>query len=407
MGTDEQKGKDAPDQEAPDVKAPTGPPEKTALSASGDAVPASAVSTAPVADDSDVQVLQDTVQPERHSETQPDSDDKELCVDICDGEPLSDQSRGTIAPQPVEEPLVSPAEGAVGLADETGALAEPESELRAQLDQFRQELSREKDEFRKFRAYWDDCARLTTSFQYVVQSIDQNAVEVVNLRDITGNTDLPGSVLDTVKNSKTGVDLVLKMISKLSGRMPRIDDSGAPSEEGFTEPGLESIPTDSGAMKSYLDRLSTQNYTLLTDMRRRAEDARARLFSFMKTHVLAIIDGLVDGRRHFEQQKTELLRAHPACREEIDNWFSVYDALLELFQEVLQRFELQAIEPEVGEKTNYELHEPFDVVSADGVADETIYELIRPGYKYAGSLYGGPEHVIRPALVVIAKNKQG
>jgi len=406
MGTDEQKKQRAPDQEAPDVKAPSSPPEKTAPGTSRDAAPEFAASTDHAADDGVLQALRETVKPEPRGETLPDSSDKEWVAEIsADGDVVFGLYERAIAPEPEKESVVSPAKEVVGPADEPVSLPGSESELKSSLDQFSQELSQEKDEFRKFRAYWDECVHLSTDFQCVIQSIDQNAVKVVNLRNVVEDPDLPGPVMDTVKNSKTGVDLVLKMISKLSGRMPKIDDSGSPSEEYFVELERDSIPADAAGMKSYLDRLSTQNYALLTDMRRRAEDARGALFSFIKTNVLAIIDGLSDGKRHFEQQKTELLRAHPACHQEIDKWFSVYDALLGLFQDLLNGFELQAIRPEVGEKANYELHEPFEVVSADGVVDETIHELIRPGYNYTGSLYGGSEHVVRPALVVIAKNR--
>ena len=49
------------------------------------------------------------------------------------------------------------------------------------------------------------------------------------------------------------------------------------------------------------------------------------------------------------------------------------------------------------------MHEPFGAVVAPEYTDESVHELIRPGYKYTGPLYGESGHVIRPALVMVTK----
>jgi molecular chaperone GrpE (heat shock protein) len=309
-----------------------------------------------------------------------------------------------------EEPasLTEPVETAIAEhvsveAQETIVGDIPSAELAEVLARYNEEFEQEIQEFSKSKARFDECLEFELGFRSEIETISPKAFEIVELCNVLNNINLPEPLADTVKNSKAGVDLVLKMISRLADRIPKIDASKNPQEKDLAKPGSELIPVDMSEIKSYFDDLSTRNYGRVTAMRRAADDSRQALFSFIKTHFLAIVDGITDGRRHFEQQKAELLIEHPDYGGEIERWFGVYDKLLGLFDDIFEQFQMEPIKPAVGEKANYELHEPFDTAVTSDYPDESVHEIIRPGYKYAGPLYGESGHVIRPALIVVTK----
>jgi hypothetical protein len=295
-------------------------------------------------------------------------------------------------------------EGPVSVeAQETIVADIPSAELTELLSRYTEEFEQEIFDFNQSKARFDECLAFETGFRSEIQTISPKAVEIVDRCNILDNINLPASLAETVKNSKAGVDLVLKMISRLADRIPKTDASKNPQEADLAKPGSELIPVDMAEIKAYFDDLSTRNYGLVTAMRRAADDGRQALFSFIKTHFLAIVDGISDGRRHFEQQKADLLNQHPDYRPQIELWFGVYDDLLGLFDDIFENFEIQPIRPATREKVDYELHEPFGTVVAPEYADESVHELIRPGYKYTGPLYGESGHVIRTALVMVTK----
>jgi molecular chaperone GrpE (heat shock protein) len=338
------------------------------------------------------------------------STDGALLVDIQEvSEPLKVVQSSAPAPdsevREVSAELPIPDVIAVSDGGKISGSVETDLETQGLVDRYIKELDQDILEFKKFEALFSKCNEFSSAFYNTVEELHENAAGIVGSRNITENPDIPQPLLETVGNSKAGVDLVLKMIAKLKDRMPKMDSSKKASEGDFVRLDYQLIPLDANERKSYLEDQATHNYALLTTMRRSAEDARESLFSFIKTHVLTTIDGVIDGKRHFQQQKCNLMDAYPACSEEIERWFGVYDDLLNIFEKLLHEFHLEAINAAVGEKVSYDLHEPFDTVVEDQFPDESVRELIRPGYKYTGPLFGGADQVIRPALVVVTKNR--
>jgi molecular chaperone GrpE (heat shock protein) len=272
------------------------------------------------------------------------------------------------------------------------------------LDTYVKELERDAVELAKFKNLLTACYEFANDLRYSVQEIHSEAVRLVGERNSMGNPELPPEVAQIAANSKAGIDLIVKMLSRLQDRVPKIQAGVIPLASEFILLDNSPVPADPVEQKSFLEEIAKHNYQLLTNIRRAAEDAREAIFSFVKTHVLAVMDGVVDGRRHFEQQKRDLIKTYPEDAEAVENWFSVYDDLSGLLNTLLVDFQMEVILPAQGEKVQYDLHEPFDTVRDDQFSDESVHEVIRPGYRYLGHLYGELGYVIRPALVVVTKN---
>jgi molecular chaperone GrpE (heat shock protein) len=334
--------------------------------------------------------------------------DNEKCEELSEEPPETPNSIKRAEPEPLtelEETATKESVSESPVSDdvqETAAGVNPSAERTELLSRSIEEYEQENLDFNKSKVRFYKCLEFASGFRSEIEIISPKAVKIVDDCNVLDNGNLPALLADTVKNSKAGVDLVLKMISRLADRIPKTDTSQNPHEEDLEKPDSE-VQGDMAQIKAYCDDLSTRNYARVTAMRRAADDGRQALFSFIKTHFLAIVDGITDGRRHFEQQKNELLDEHPDYGHKIDKWFEVYDLLLELFDDIFLKFEMEPIRPAVGEKADYELHEPFSTVVAPEYADESVHELIRPGYKYTGPLYKESGYVIRPALVVVTK----
>jgi len=280
----------------------------------------------------------------------------------------------------------------------------PNVQQQAALNTFMEELERDISEFKKFCNLFTACSDFAQDLDHAVQEMHKAAVRIVEEHIPDPALNLHDQIVEVVGNSKAGVDLVLKMMSRLGERTPKINTDKVPAESRMEKLENSPIPAEASEQKAFFEQIANHNYKLLTDMRRAAEDSRDAIFSFIKTHVLAIVDGVVDGRRHFEQQKANLVESYPADSEAVQKWFEVYDSLFKLLNNLLFDFQVEAIAPIVGDVVQYDVHEPFDTVKDDEFPNETVHELVRPGYRYVGFLYGEVNHVVRPALIVVTKN---
>lgn len=68
---------------------------------------------------------------------------------------------------------------------------------------------------------------------------------------------------------------------------------------------------------------------------------------------------------------------------------------LKMFSDVMEKFNIQAIEPE-GEKFNPDLHQAMSMQEVEGVEPNTILSVIQKGYLLN-------DRLVRPAMVIVAK----
>lgn len=194
------------------------------------------------------------------------------------------------------------------------------------------------------------------------------------------------------------------MFGKLQDRIPSLASLDLPEDGGFKElDESRFLELDGQAREDDLERLENQHYSVVSDMRRLAEDSRDNFLSFLRKHVIMAVDGIIDGRRHFQETREQLLECYPDHQQVIDSWFHVYCTLKEQSDNLLSHFKVESIIPEKGQPVDYDWHEPFSTVEDPNAENETVHEAIRSGYVYKGPLYD-THPVIRPAQVVVVKN---
>mgnify|MGYP001157016936 FL=1 len=72
------------------------------------------------------------------------------------------------------------------------------------------------------------------------------------------------------------------------------------------------------------------------------------------------------------------------------------DITLKQLDSLMEKFSIQAVEPEVGEKLDPELHQAVSTVETDEVEPNCIHQRIQTGYRLH-------DRLLRPAMVIVAK----
>ena len=273
------------------------------------------------------------------------------------------------------------------------------------LRQFNSEYLRDREEFAALEQILKACDLLCNdlSRRAMVLKIAFGKV-VEKTRKIVDSEEIPTQVKKTIENSFSGLELILKMVDRLPERMPKPDSANRPHVDDLQQPQPADGLLEIDQLKSRLKEMGLKNYKQLITMKRLTEDARDSFFSFFRTRVVAVLDGIHAGKQHFGAVKDSLLNSQ-GCQTQIVKWVGIYDWLDRVSNTlILKKLQVEIIEPEKGNLVDYELHEPFDVVEGD--QDETVHEVIRVGYRYTGPLYEGLKHVIRPAQVIVTKSRK-
>jgi molecular chaperone GrpE (heat shock protein) len=197
------------------------------------------------------------------------------------------------------------------------------------------------------------------------------------------------------------------MISRLPSRVPILDESKIPKIAEMQSPRKEEMPKEAGEVKAFLDKLGVDNYRHLSALRRIAEQTENSIFSFLKTHLFPAFDGIRDGKRHFSQNYENLQKSEPGEYTELERLREAFDGLALACSDLVSLLHLEVLEPKQGEPINYDLHEPFDKIDCVNFEDETVYEIVKPGYILGGGLWKEHARVLRPALVLIVKHEAG
>lgn len=72
------------------------------------------------------------------------------------------------------------------------------------------------------------------------------------------------------------------------------------------------------------------------------------------------------------------------------------DITLKQLDSLMEKFSIQAVEPEVGEKLDPELHQAVSTVESDELEPNCIHQCIQKGYRLH-------DRLLRPAMVIVAK----
>jgi len=147
------------------------------------------------------------------------------------------------------------------------------------------------------------------------------------------------------------------------------------------------------------------NRSIVDKLDRAIEAAEKRFVTFMEKAVAPILDGLYNGKYYAMDLTAELKEAGYEQIEKVEEWLMIYNVLLSELQVLFDQFAVTLFTPAVGDVFDEYQHDPIGVVEDFNYQNEQIKEVVRYGLLYKKSILNQNSFLIRPAQVIVVKNK--
>lgn len=157
--------------------------------------------------------------------------------------------------------------------------------------------------------------------------------------------------------------------------------------------------------KVVLSEAIAANGKALEELDETIESTEKRFCSFIEKSLAPVMDGLYSGKKHGESLRSEFAESDSEQAEYAKEWLSIYEELLQPMKTLFEEFNVTYYIPEEREGFDEYLHEPIAVVEDADFENEQVKEVVRYGLKYKKTIYGQEDFLIRPAQVIVVKNK--
>lgn len=182
-----------------------------------------------------------------------------------------------------------------------------------------------------------------------------------------------------------------------------IEDVSIEKEAGVTEETESGTYSESEA--ALLKEAIRSNQNVLQEVNERIEAAEKRFVTFMEKGVAPIIDGLYSGSNYANDLLVELEQQNHEQFSKVKEWLTIYPRLMKDVEGLFNEFHVELYIPQPQDTFDEYKHEPIGVVEDEELEDEQIKEVVRYGLIYQKELFNQSHFLIRPAQVIVVKNK--
>ncbi|CAK8582523.1 nucleotide exchange factor GrpE [Priestia megaterium] len=182
-----------------------------------------------------------------------------------------------------------------------------------------------------------------------------------------------------------------------------IEDVSIEKEAEITEE-IEN-PTYGESEAALLKEAIHSNQNVLQEVNEKIEAAEKRFVTFMEKGVAPIIDGLYSGSNYANDLLVELEQQNHEQFSKVKEWLTIYPRLMKDVEGLFNEFHVELYIPQPQDTFDEYKHEPIGVVEDEELEDEQIKEVVRYGLIYQKELFNQSHFLIRPAQVIVVKNK--
>lgn len=182
-----------------------------------------------------------------------------------------------------------------------------------------------------------------------------------------------------------------------------IEDVSIEKEAEVTEETESGTYSESEA--ALLKEAIGSNQNVLQEVNERIEAAEKRFVTFMEKGVAPIIDGLYSGSNYANDLLVELEQQNHEQFSKVKEWLTIYPRLMKDVEALFNEFHVELYIPQPQDTFDEHKHEPIGVVEDEELEDEQIKEVVRYGLIYQKELFNQSHFLIRPAQVIVVKNK--
>lgn len=181
------------------------------------------------------------------------------------------------------------------------------------------------------------------------------------------------------------------------------EDVSIEKEAEVTEEAENPMYSESEA--ALLKEAIHSNQNVLQEVNERIEAAEKRFVTFMEKGIAPIIDGLYSGSNYANDLLVELEQQNHEQFSKVKEWLTIYPRLMKDVEGLFNEFHVELYIPQPQDTFDEYKHEPIGVVEDEELEDEQIKEVVRYGLIYQKELFNQSHFLIRPAQVIVVKNK--
>lgn len=181
------------------------------------------------------------------------------------------------------------------------------------------------------------------------------------------------------------------------------EDVSIEKEAEVTEEAENPMYSESEA--ALLKEAIHSNQNVLQEVNEKIEAAEKRFVTFMEKGIAPIIDGLYSGSNYANDLLVELEQQNHEQFSKVKEWLTIYPRLMKDVEGLFNEFHVELYIPQPQDTFDEYKHEPIGVVEDEELEDEQIKEVVRYGLIYQKELFNQSHFLIRPAQVIVVKNK--
>jgi molecular chaperone GrpE (heat shock protein) len=218
-------------------------------------------------------------------------------------------------------------------------------------------------------------------------------------------------------NRQESIDLCLKMITNLPRFFPHLETlkenvtkvTGLNNYEwgddgNYKDTSKKEFQDQKAQLEKEIESVRNNNYHVVRQKRESVEQYKKFFFDFFNRHFFSIIDGLDRGKTFYKENKSEWMENYADFKNLIEARYIIYDSLLEVTFNLLNKFHIKEIPVKEGEEFNEKIHEPFMVEEDANMEPDKIIikEINSRGFKFKKP-DATEEIIIRPPQVIVVK----
>jgi molecular chaperone GrpE (heat shock protein) len=217
-------------------------------------------------------------------------------------------------------------------------------------------------------------------------------------------SDLPEPVKKPLQNRKSGIEIIVRMLSRLSARQKNLDDclydfpveitpandvdmmvTGKIKTENIktTEDIFSCIEDIGKRLQEEYDNIRNEIYEVIRNQRQGCEKVKKEVLGFLEQHFIPVVDGVDSGLQNTGPMK-QALEEYPQHQEIIDLWFGMYPAIEKKCLAYLDSHSIKQAAVKKGDRFDENIHNAMSTTVCPEMENETIASVIRNGYTIDG-----------------------
>lgn len=261
------------------------------------------------------------------------------------------------------------------------------------------EINKEREEFDK---WYTEVEKWSEVYEKIFDELSEVIEKQSNFLEVLVDDELknlPEAVKTALSNRKSGVNIIIRMFSRLPNRKKEFKENLLSFKENqeikpILQKFIEEVTVDENmkneniistierAAKELQDEFNAirdHNYQVVREQREASDRIKKQTLTFLEQQLIPTVDGIDSGLQN-EDEIRKPLKEFSEHKEIINIWFSVYNKMNDIMLDFFNLINIKKINVDIGEKFDETIHNAMSTEENPKMENETISSVIRSGY---------------------------